>query len=88
MDEKDLDEWYKREKERLTEEYLLKVKGGNNQTIAKIRPHFEKKMKALVFTYEKRHADLRTKEKRNKRIQEPIARLKKWFGAFLKREKD
>jgi hypothetical protein len=77
MEEKEIDEWYAREKERITVEYHALVKKGNNKDIEKIRPAFEKKMKSLIRQYNERHEKLNKTEKMRKSLNPPVKKIRK-----------
>ncbi|MFH1917120.1 MAG: hypothetical protein ABIJ21_07710 [Nanoarchaeota archaeon] len=75
--EAEIEEWFEQEKERISAEYMVKVKKSNNQDILKLRPGFERKMKKLIEEYNRKHERLKKNDLLRKKLHYPVKRLRK-----------
>lgn len=82
----EIESWYQREKERITEEFTMMLRQSQNKDIAKVHAEYEPKFCALIAKYNKLQGDLIIQEarrkrslKRKKRMMDTIAEIKKKF---------
>ena len=55
MEHPEIDEWYSREKEKISDEYKANLKKTKNLKITELRKKFEKKHKKLIANYNKKY---------------------------------
>ena len=75
----DLDTWFDKEKEKLSDEFSARIKQGKNLNIGQERVRFEKRFKKLCEDYNKKYDKGLKREELDKKMHEPI----KKFYAFM-----
>jgi hypothetical protein len=85
MHSDEIESWYQREKERLTDEFTLKLRQSQNKNIPKVHAEYEPKFRQLVAKYNALHNNRINEEDREKRVEEKKKSVKKFFEGIKKK---